>query len=86
VPNNENYQRSPDKAIEGVLRDCGWECVFPGLWQKDKTRLFVDDVGIFLYRLLSGYWCRTAGLSHDLIQISHLRERVLYFQGFEINL
>jgi hypothetical protein len=86
VANNENYQSNPDKALEKVLRECEWERVGPGLWQKGKTRFLVDDVGIFVYRLLSGLWVRTAGLSHDLITVGHLRERVLYFQDFEIDL
>lgn len=86
MSNNENYQRHPDKALEKVLRDCGWENAGPGLWEKKCCRLCIDDTGVFLYRLLAGWWVRTAGLSHDLITVSHLRERVIHFQDFEINL
>jgi hypothetical protein len=86
VANNENYQKSPDKGLEKVLQVCEWERMGPGLWEKGRSRLMVDNVGLFLYRLLAGAWVRSAGLSHDLIQVSHLRERVIYFQDFKINL
>ena len=86
MPNNEVYQKDPARDLEEVLRDCFWNKVAPGLWEKSRSRLLVDHIGIFLYRLLAGWWVRTAGLSHNRIKVLHLRERVIRFDDFEIDL
>ena len=76
-----NYVKDPRRQLEKVLEKLGWERVTDrlyldtcrwlreesGLWENDRSRLFVDEIGVFLYRLDGGRWVRTAGLSHDRI-------------------
>ena len=73
MPGDENYQRHPGKKFEKVLAACGWEQVGDGLWEnpppgKGRHRLYVDNIGIFFYRLIDGQWVKTHGLSHNLIR------------------
>jgi hypothetical protein len=67
VPGVENYQRHPGKNLERVLATCDWKEVSPGLWWKGNSRLYVDAVGVFLYRQTNGAWAKTRGLSHNRI-------------------
>lgn len=84
--NNEDYRARPDFAIEKVLENREWRRLGSGLWSKKRSRLLVDNTGVFLFRLLAGYWVRTAGLTHDRILLKHLRQGTIYFGDFEINL
>ena len=79
MPGIENYQRHPGKKLERVLAACGWEQVGDGLWWKESSRLYVDMVGVFLYRIQIGFgvtWRRTHGLSHNLIP--HKARRITF--------
>ena len=69
MPGVENYHKHPDKDLEVVLRACAWEKVGAGLWQKGASRLFVDVVGVFFYRLINHRWQRTHGLTHNRITL-----------------
>ena len=84
-----NYVKDPRGQLEKVLERLGWVRVTDrlyldtcrwlreesGLWENDRSRLFVDEIGVFLYRLEEPTdesrwvrtWVRTAGLSHDRI-------------------
>jgi hypothetical protein len=84
VPGVENYQRHPGKKLERVLAACEWEQIGDGLWWKGKSRLYVDAVGCFLYRLHSSQWVRVAGLSHA--RIRNLSERKIVFNDFILDL
>jgi hypothetical protein len=75
VPGVENYQRHPGKKLERVLATYDWEQVGPGLWWKGNSRLYVDAVGVFLYRIQIGHgvrWVRTHGLAHNRIFNPHI--------------
>ena len=79
VPGDENYQRHPDKKLERMLAAYGWEQVGDDLWWKGSSRLYVDAVGVFLYRIEIGFgviWRRTHGLSHNLIP--HRARRITF--------
>jgi hypothetical protein len=88
MANNENYETVPGEALEKVLESCRWCRVRGGerrLWEMGRSRILVDEIGIFLYRDFGGQvWVRTAGLSHN--RIRHLRKRFLQFDGFTIDL
>lgn len=88
MPGVENYQRHPGKKLECVLAACGWKQVGDGLWEKGRSRLFIDIVGVFLYRWRPLFrppcWLRVAGLSHNLIR--HLPDRLIKFDDFTLNL
>jgi hypothetical protein len=85
---SEDYSKNRSKKLEETLRACAWKRVGSGLWEKEGFRLYVDDIGIFLYRLSysDGWscWRRTHGLSHNLI--THLPECLIRFDGFTLNL
>lgn len=74
---NENYSRDPKDALEKVLEKCQWERIGPDLWEKSRSRLLIDHIGIFLFRAIGKVWVRTYGLSHT--HINHLAERVIWF-------
>ena len=76
MPGDENCQRHPGTKLERVLATYGWEQVGDDLWQKRESRLYVDSVGCFLYKLHSSGWLRVAGLSHNLI--SHRARRITF--------
>lgn len=80
----ENYSKDPAKELEGVLRSCYWRRAGKGLWEKEACRLYIDEIGCFLYRLLNNRWVRTHGRSHNLI--THLPERRIRFDDFTLNL
>lgn len=83
MPNNESYNKSPVEEFAKRLRAAGWKPIPQGLWEKGRHRLYVDEIGIFLYRLLSGKWVRSHGLSHNRI----LKKDFIRFQdGFKLNL
>lgn len=84
MANNENYQRDPAKELEQVLRTCGWKRIERGLWEKKACRLYVDEIGIFLYRLYNSQWVRTRGRSHNLI--THLTDLIIYFDDSTLHL
>jgi len=67
VPGVENYQRDPGNKIETFLAARRWLKVGDYLWERGPSRLYVDNVGVFLYRYRDGRWIRTHGLSHNLI-------------------
>lgn len=67
MPGVENYHKHPGQKLEDVLEACLWVKVGRGLWEKGQSRLYVDNVGIFLYRFLGGAWVRTHGLAHNRI-------------------
>lgn len=82
----ENYDRNPGRRLEGILQACLWEQIAPGIWEKSRSRLYVDSVGIFLYRKTGEVWVRIYGLSHSRITASMLRERVIFFPDFKLDL
>lgn len=84
MPGVENYQKNPEKKLVRVLAACEWEQVGDGLWEKGESRLYVDNIGCFLYRILTGQWIRAAGCSHN--RVRHLKERRIKFDDFNINL
>lgn len=84
MANNENYSRDPAKELEKVLRTCGWKRVERGLWRKEACRLYVDEIGIFLYRFRNGQWVRTNGRSHNLI--THLNDLIIHFDDSTLHL
>ena len=91
MPSKEYHQKDPAKDLEEALVACQWSRAVSrtdtkGLWEKGRSRLYVDEIGVFLYRLLGDCWVRTAGLSHNRIKVLHLRERVIRFDDFEIDL
>jgi hypothetical protein len=64
--------------LEELLQACLWERMGPGLWEKGRSRLLVDEIGAFLYRLQPQRgWVRDAGLAH--MHMRHLRDRLMYF-------
>ena len=85
--NNENYETVPGDLLEKVLEACHWRRVKGGeirVWEMGRSRILVDEIGIFLYRNFGGQvWVRTAGLSHN--RIRHLRKRFIQFDGFTID-
>jgi hypothetical protein len=87
MANNESYVKSPVKAITDLLREVGWRPVQKGLWEKGKNRLFVDEIGIFQFRLAEGRWLRVRGLSHNNILQRHLKNQCIHFtDGHKLNL
>ena len=81
MPGDENYQRHPGEKLSRGLHVYGWELVGDNLWEKWGSRLYVDSVGVFLYRVTwvtpkSGVWRRTHGLSHNLIP--HKARRITF--------
>jgi len=86
MSNNESYVRSPVKAITNLLRELDWRPIERGLWEKGKNRLFVDEIGIFLFRYKEGRWVRTNGLSHNYIKGAHLSKGRIVFRDFILNL
>ena len=88
VGNNENYEENPGEVLEKWLAVCHWARVMggePRCWQLGRSRILVDEIGIFLYRDFGGQvWVRTAGLSHN--RIRHLKKRLIQFDGFTIDL
>jgi hypothetical protein len=67
VPGVENYQRHPGNKLEAFLAARRWLNVGDGLWERGQSRLYVDAVGVFLFRQVNGAWTRTHGLAHNLI-------------------
>lgn len=86
MPGIENYQRHPGKKLERVLAACGWEPIghVCGLWEMGQSRIFVDHIGIFLYRRRPTFWLRVAGLSHN--RITQLHERRIFIDGYILDL
>lgn len=87
MSNNESYERDQGLALEKVLETCHWMRVRggePRLWEQGRSRIIVDHIGIFLYHNLGGNWVRIAGLSHN--RINHLRERIMVFDDFTLDL
>jgi len=84
VANNENYSRDQAKKLEKVLQACGWRQIERGLWEKGHGRLYVDEIGIFLYQFHNGQWLRTHGRSHNLI--THLNDLIIHFDDFTLYL
>jgi hypothetical protein len=78
------FIKDPGGKLEKVLERLDWERVEPGLWEKDRSRLLVDNIGIFLYRLKSGAWVRTYGLAHDLI--SPRTHEIVFLDGSRLDL
>ena len=72
--------------LEELLKSCLWERVGPDFWEKGSSRLRVDGIGVFLYRLYPQRgWVRTAGQVH--MGMRGLPDRLLYFpDGFVLNL
>ena len=64
--------------LEELLQACLWERVGKGVWEKGRSRLRVDELGCFLYRLHPQRgWVRETGLCH--MHMRHLPERLMYF-------
>ena len=99
--NKENYKEDPEKYLIGVLEACRWEPAPHGYWTKGRSALYVDEVGVFLYRQLKEVevyldgefqyrtqkpkWVRTHGLAYP--DILHLPELYIKFlDGFKLNL
>lgn len=76
---NENYVKDPVRKLNQILRACHWKRIRPRLWEKGTCRIFVDAVGIFLYRLQAVRWVRTQGLSFSDFQPKYLAERYIRF-------
>ena len=76
---NEDHRKNPSRDLIEALVECGWQYVGPGLWEKGESRLFVDHIGVFLYRRVAGLWKQTHGLSYS--RIIHLPERVIRFDA-----
>ena len=87
--NNEVYVKDPVEALEDILEACLWERVAPHLWEKGRSRIFVDEIGIFLFRGYRNYkparWVRTHGLAH--LYIRHLPQLFILFPDeYKLNL
>lgn len=67
MPGVEDYHKYPGRKLERVLTTCSWKQVGDGLWEKGQSRLYVDGVGVFLYRQMNGAWVKTHGLAHNRI-------------------
>jgi hypothetical protein len=89
-------QKNPGRKLEKFLEVHQWERVTDrfyletsrwqrfesGLWEKGRSRLLVDNIGVFLYRLKNGAWVRTQGLSHDLVS----QEEIVFQDGSTLDL
>ncbi|MFA5382457.1 MAG: hypothetical protein WC356_04770 [Candidatus Micrarchaeia archaeon] len=82
----EDYRENHKEILKKILKVCSWNQVSKDLYEKGRSRIYVDDIGIFLYRRLAGVWCRTCGLSHNRITTSMLRERLIVFPDYTLNL
>ena len=92
------FIKDPAGKLERVLERLEWERVAdrfdletshwhraePGLWEKWPSRLLVDNVGIFFYRLKDSRWVRTHGLAHDLI--SPRTHEIVFIDGSRLDL
>jgi hypothetical protein len=80
------FEQNLAADLEGLLEACLWERVEPDLWEKGRSRLRVDEIGVFLYRLYAKQgWVRTAGQAH--MGMRGLPDRLIYFpDGFILNL
>lgn len=72
MPGVEDYHKYPGRKLETALDLWGWKRIDDGLWEKGQSRLYVDHVGVFLYRVKwvtpkSGWWRKTHGLAHNRI-------------------
>ena len=74
---NEDHRKNPSRDLIEILVDCQWRHVGLGLWEKGRSRLLVDNIGVFLYRCQDGFWLRMHGLSHP--RIVDLPKRVIWF-------
>jgi hypothetical protein len=63
--------------LEKILQECQWEKIDEHLWEKGRSRLWVDWVGIFFYRFQDQQWFRVAGLAHN--RLRHLSDRLIIF-------
>lgn len=81
MANNETYKADPAADLAEVLEACLWERVRPGLWEKGRSRLLVDHVGLFHFRLYDNQWVRIAGLSHNNFLPKHRAENYIKFPG-----
>ena len=85
MANNESYEAEPGEYLEKILEGCAWCRVESRTWEMGRSRILVDEIGIFLYRDFGGrVWVRTAGLSHN--RIRHLKKRFIQFNEFTIDL
>ena len=80
---NESYDKSPAETLVKRLKAAGWESRRGGLWEKGRHRIYVDGIGIFLYRLLSGAWVRTHGLTYNHILT---KDSIRFLDGYKLNI
>ena len=86
MPNNESYHKYPIEDVEEVLKACLWERSVGNQWEKGRSRILVDQTGIFLFRLQGHQWVRTYGMAHNRVE-RHLPDlRILFDDGFSLNL
>lgn len=72
--NRDLNKRDPAHKLVTVLAACLWQPLSERLWQKGPLTLYVDEIGIFLYR----HGARTHGLSHN--RIRDLKRRMIRFR------
>jgi hypothetical protein len=84
---NENYMKNPSGKLIQVLSACHWEPVGFRMWEKGTCRLFVDELGIFLYQLQNSKWVRTHGLTFTDFQPRYFIDYCICFKDqFRLNL
>jgi len=83
LSNNESYDKSPAERLGKRLWAADWRQIQKGLWQRGRHRLYVDGIGIFLYRLLHGQWVRTHGLTYNHILT---KDSIRFLDGYKLNI
>jgi hypothetical protein len=86
MANNENYEKDSRQKLIDLLIKCGWRRRGRETWEKDRIRLLVDDVGVYLFQWVGHWWKRTHGRAHASMWKVISTQEMIFGDGARLHL